>query len=54
MEHSSPGEDQTEQGADEDEHLVEHGRVGTLDGTVKIILWRRKWFSYSAADVIHL
>lgn len=33
-----PGEDQTHQGADEDEHLVEHGRVGPLDGTVEVIL----------------
>lgn len=34
----SPSENQTQQGADEDEHLVEHGRVGPLDGTVEIIL----------------
>lgn len=34
----SPCENQTQQGADEDEHLIEHGRVGPLDGTVEIIL----------------
>ena len=34
----SPSENQTEQGADEDEHLVEHGRVRPLDGTMEIIL----------------
>lgn len=33
-----PGENQTEQGADEDKHLVEHSRVGPLDGTVEVIL----------------
>lgn len=33
-----PGEHQTQQGADEDEHLVEHGRVGPLDGTMEVIL----------------
>lgn len=33
-----PGEHQTQQGADEDEHLVEHGRVGPLDGAMEVIL----------------
>lgn len=33
-----PGEHQTHQGADEDEHLVEHGGVGPLDGTMEVIL----------------
>ena len=36
----SPGEHQTQQGADEDEHLVEHGRVRPLDGPVQVILRR--------------
>lgn len=34
----SPSEDETQEGADEDEHLVEHGRLGPLDGTVQVIL----------------
>lgn len=38
----SPSEHQTQQGADEDEHLVEHGRVGPLDGSMEIILDRRR------------
>lgn len=33
-----PGKDQTQQRADEDEHLVEHGRVGPLDGAVEVVL----------------
>lgn len=38
-----PGKDQTEQRADEDEHLVEHGRVGPLDGTVEVVLPAQGW-----------
>lgn len=37
----SPSENQTEQGADEDEDLVEHGGVGPLDGTMEVILDKR-------------
>lgn len=36
----SPGEDQAEQRADENENLVEHGRVGPLDHPVDVILPR--------------
>ena len=35
---ASPSEDQAEQGADENEDLVEHGRVGPLDCSVDVIL----------------
>lgn len=38
MKTSSPSEDQAEQGADQNEDLVEHGRVGPLDGSVDVIL----------------
>ena len=34
----SPSEDQAEQGADENEDLVEHGWVGPLDCSVDVIL----------------
>lgn len=34
----SPGEDEAEQGADENEHLVEHGRVCSLNRSVQVIL----------------
>ena len=34
----SPREDQAEQGAEEDEDLVEHGRLGAQDGTVEVVL----------------
>lgn len=34
----SPSENQTQQGADENEHLVEHSRMGPLDGPVEVIL----------------
>lgn len=34
----SPSEDQAEQGADQNEDLVEHGWVGPLDRSVDIIL----------------
>lgn len=37
----SPGENETQQGADENEHLVEHSRMGPLDGPVEVIL--RLW-----------
>lgn len=38
----SPSEDETQEGADEDEHLVEHGRLCPLDGTVQVILGEDK------------
>lgn len=34
-----PREDQAEQGAEEDEDLVEHGRLRPQDGTVEVVLW---------------
>lgn len=34
----SPREDQTQQRAEEDEHLVEHGRLRAQDGTVEVVL----------------
>lgn len=33
-----PGKNQTQQRADEDEDLIEHGRVGPLDGAVEVVL----------------
>lgn len=39
----SPSKDQAEQGADQNEHLVEHGRVGPLDGPVDVILPDDRW-----------
>lgn len=35
----SPREDQAQQGAEQDEDLVEHGRLRPQDGTVEVILW---------------
>lgn len=35
---ASPGEDEAEQGADENEDLVEHGRVRPLNCSVDIVL----------------
>lgn len=35
----SPCEEQAQQGAEEDEDLVEHGRLRTQDGAVEVILW---------------
>lgn len=37
-----PSEDQTKKGADKYEDLVEHGRVGPLDGTMEIVLRRKR------------
>lgn len=34
----SPGENKTQQCADKNEDLVEHGRMGPLDGPVEVIL----------------
>lgn len=38
----SPREDEAQQGAEEDEHLVEHGRLCAQDGTVEVILQRMR------------
>lgn len=35
----SPCEEQAQQGAEEDEDLVEHGRLCPQDGPVEVILW---------------
>lgn len=37
----SPCEEQAQQGAEEDEDLVEHGRLRPQDGPVEVILWDR-------------
>lgn len=46
-----PSEDQTQQRADEDEHLVEHGRVGPLDGAVEVVLPTQGGDKYKTSSI---
>lgn len=51
---ASPGEDEAEQGADENEDLVEHGRVRPLDCSVDVILHQNEKSIISMFELIKL